>query len=247
MKTVAIFGCSFTAGHGSTKRRWVNWPAEMAVHTHDKYKIVNCAKGGTSMLYSLHMLDTYLKNFPKPDLILFQFTTDARVSWIADCYGEQDYTKIFNYWKYYDFLQNQGSDVTKYKHIKNLYRLYPKDEVSFGFMTAGGSIQGTEKLAKLYYGTIGRNLFTSTETDAMMSHMKVLCKDIPHITMTHSKKLYGVKSDYFLNNIDIDFETELGTDYFFKNIIDDGRHLSEKALEKLGKIVYNKIVERGLI
>ena len=247
MKTIAVFGCSFTAGHGGTKRRWVNWPAEMALHTKDNYKIVNCARGGTSMLYSLHMLDTYLKNFPKPDLILFQFTTDARVSWIADFYGEGDYKKVFNLYSYKDFLNKEGSDLEKYGHLENVYRLYPKDTVPFGFMTAGGSIPGTEKLAKLYYGTIGRNLFTPTETDAMMSHMKALCKDIPHMTITHSKNLYAVKSDYMLDNIDVDFETELGTKYFWKNIIDDGKHLSEKALEKVGKIVYNKCVERNYL
>jgi hypothetical protein len=247
MKTIAIFGCSFTAGHGGTKRRWVNWPAEMAVYTHNKYKIVNCARGGTSMLYSVHMLETYLKNFPTPDLVLFQFTTDARVTWISDSYGENDYKKIFNYWKYYDFLKNQGSDVTKYKHLNNFYRIYPKEEVSFGFMTAGGSIVGTEKLAKLYYGTIGRNLLTTTETSAMLSHVKYLCRDIPHMTIVHSGNLFPYNKKDLVENIDIDFEKELGSQYFNENIIDDGHHLSEKALEKVGKIVYNKIVERGLI
>jgi len=244
MKTIAVFGCSFTAGHGGTKRRWVNWPAEMALHTNDEYKIVNCARGGTSMLYSLHMLDTYLKNFPKPDLVLFQFTTDARVSWISDHYGQKDYTKVFNVYPYLDFLEKEGSDTEKYGHLKNVYRMYPKDNVRFGFMTAGGSIKGTEKLAKLYYGTVGRNLLTPTETDAMFSHVKFLCKDIPHLTITHSKRMYQVASDYMINNIDLDFETELGGEYFWNNVIDDGKHLSEEAIEKIGKIVYDKCVER---
>jgi hypothetical protein len=247
MKTIAIFGCSFTAGHGVSLRRWVNWPAEMARYTNDSYKIVNCARGGTSMLYSLHMLDTYLKNFPKPDLVLFQFTTDARISWISDFYGEQDYTQIFDYLKLKDFLEKQGSPTDKYGHLDNFYRLYPKENVPFGFMTGGGSIKGTEKLAKLYYKTVGRNLLTTTETDAMVGHVKTLCKDIPHLTMTHSKKLYSHKSKFFLDNIDLCFEEMLGTDYFKKSIIDEGKHISEKALEKLGKLMYNECKKRGYL
>jgi len=248
MKTIAIFGCSFTAGHGHNQRRWINWPAEMALYTNDEYKIVNCARGGTSMLYSVHMLDTYLKNFPRPDLVLFQFTTDARVSWVSDAYGEKDYTKVFEYMTLREWLSREAHDDTdKYNYLRNVYRIYPRKEAPFGYMTAGGWIDGADELAKLYYGTIGRNLFTPTESDAMMSHVKYLTRDIPCMTITQSKDFYSVKSQHFKDNLDFSFDEALGKDYFENNIIDDGKHLSEQALQKLGKLVYLECKERKLL
>ena len=79
MKTIVVFGCSF-----SSAIEGFAWPAEMALHTNDRYKIVNCAIGGSSMMYSLHMLDLYLKSFDTPDVVLFQFTTKGRITWITD-------------------------------------------------------------------------------------------------------------------------------------------------------------------
>lgn len=244
MKTIAVFGCSFTAGHGGTQRRWVNWPAELAIQTKDKHKIVSCARGGTSMEYSAFMLDYYLKNYPKPDLIIFQFTTLHRVSWIPNDEQKQ-YKDLFDYWKYFDFLENQGSDTKKYGRLKNLYRLYPKENSDFGFMTSGGSIQGTKKLARLYYGTTGFNIFENIRPAMVLSYIKELAGDIPLLTIIHTDAFYHDPN--FIKNIDINCRDAIGADFFDANIIDDGRHISEKALSKFARVIYNTCKEREIL
>lgn len=231
MKTIVVFGCSF-----SNPIREVSWPAEMALYTNDQYKIISCAKGGSNCMYSLYMLDLYLKNNPIPDLILFQFTTKGRVTWVR--------SEEFTY-------KNVKSQNKKYMNLKNLYTIEPNQHAQFGSIIRGKSRQAPE-LAKLYDATVGINLLETVNIDAIMSHVKFLCKDIPHLTLLHSITMSITHpsnnfSEYLLNNIDLIFEVELGKRYFLDSIIDNGWHLNEEALSKVGKIVYNKCIAKRLL
>lgn len=226
MKTIVVFGCSF-----SNTIREFSWPAEMALYTNDQYKIISCAKGGSNSMYSLYMLDLYLKNNPIPDLILFQFTTKGRVTWVQ--------SEEFTY-------KNVKSQNKKYMNLKNLYTIEPNQHAQFGSIIRGKSRQAPE-LAKLYDTTVGINLLETVNADATMSHVKFLCKNIPHLILLHSKTMYNNLSEYMSDNIDLIFEKELGKKYFINNITDAGWHLNEEALSKVGKIVYNKCIERGFL
>jgi len=244
MKTIATFGCSYTAGHGTSKRRWINWPAELSLLLNDKIKLINCAKGGTSIDYSVHVLETFLKSY-KPDIVLFQFTSPRRLSYLPNISPQDD---IFDLLTYKEYVEKTPchENIKDYCNLTNYYKYWLKDNIEWGFITPGStkSTFSNQKLAKHYYSSVGENRISYTTYNAYFLYIKTLLKDVPHLLLSHDATHESLLDS---NNIDIDFKTALGTEYFEQNIIDEGKHLSKKALAKVAKTVYNELQLRNAL
>lgn len=245
MKRIATFGCSYTAGHGPDLLKWVNWPTELSFLFNDNIEIYNCAKGGTSIDYSVHALESFL-NYETPDLVLFQLSTPHRLTWISSD-SDLSFEDMYSINQYSN--SNIVSDSEVFKNYKSLNNYYKVDLISnWGFITPGStsSPYSSNKLANAFYGTIGTNLIDKVKIKSLIHYIKThLLKDIPHLLLTHDG--YDLFNMIGNNSIDLDFKTALGTEYFDNQIIDNGRHLSHNALQEIAKILYNKVKKEGLI
>ena len=79
MKTINCFGCSFTQG---VCKNLHTWPKALAEKL-PSYKIVNYGSGGTSVLWSIYLME----KFSKPDdIAIFQVTNSRRFTfWPNSC------------------------------------------------------------------------------------------------------------------------------------------------------------------
>lgn len=241
MKTIATFGCSYTAGHGTFKKTWINWPAELSIIANDKIKIYNCAKGGTSIEYSLFALENFLKNYT-PDIVLFQLTSPNRFTYIPDDQNEQNIFKTTSYYEYITRNIPKKEIFQDYKKLENHFLYTLNDSVQWGFITPGftKSIHSNKVFANLYYRLVGQNKIDTTKNKAYSKYLKDILKDIPHLILSHDVDVTNPPYDI----VDFNFKTILGEEYFDENVVDEGRHLSRPALQKLAKFIYSQLIER---
>jgi hypothetical protein len=245
MKTIATFGCSYTAGHGTSGRRWVNWPCELAIMLNDQVKVVNCAKGGTSIDFSVHALETLLKE-QSPDIVLFQVTSPSRFTFLPDIAPSKDIFDLLQYQEYLKKTKGHERVDRNYRELENMYRYVLKDDVEWGFFTPGNttSPESDKKLAKLYYKNAGIDRLEYTKFNAYFNYIKTLCKDIPHLILSHDLSWDRLVDFEY---IDIDFKVALGEDYFNSKVIDEGKHLSHVGIIQIAKLLNAEIQKRNLL
>jgi len=126
MKTINCFGCSFTQGIYENLHTWPKALAEKL----PSYKIINYGSGGTSVLWSIYLME----KFSKPDDIdIFQVTNARRFTfWKDHLKVEKFLNKVTeNYWALDIDIQNYYLQINtgiladpshkSYKLAKKLY------------------------------------------------------------------------------------------------------------------------------
>ena len=230
MTCIATFGCSYTEGITGSD---YNWPAELAM-LNNNFEIYNCAKSGTSVDYSLHVLENFLK-IKTPDIVLFQVTTPHRFTYITN-------------------TESNIFEIKKYS--ENYYKFDIKDNKDLGFINAGSmslknnmrrgftNAKTIQEFALLYYKLAGKNVIDKTKFNAYFSYIKKLLKDIPHLIIAHD-----LSEDEWIssNFIDFDIRKRLSDPVFESYIIDNGRHISRDGLVNVAKLLLQEIEERNMI
>jgi len=242
MKKIAVFGCSYSAGHGTSLYRWINWPTELLLLNNDNFKLYNCALGGSSIDYSVFCLHKFLSVI-KPDLVLFQFTTPLRYSWIPLRQQETNFNDFYNILTYKDLnIPTEEISTTKYMDLQNYNIVKIKRDVGWGFITPGSTTSPYSpiKFAKEFYGNVGDNMLDIPKLLSFVFYIKeFLLKNIPCLLLSHDK--YSLNSYIDTGFLDLDFKEVLGEEYFEKNVIDEGKHLSHDAIKKIAEIINEKI------
>jgi len=99
---IICLGCSWTAD-----RNGLSWPRELASECPD-HTVFNFAWSGTSVLFSLYMLEKTLSSKLKVDKIIFQITSDARVTLYKDFKFDIDKMMLKDSENYYKLKDNDN-------------------------------------------------------------------------------------------------------------------------------------------
>ncbi len=126
MKTINCFGCSFTQG---VCKNLHTWPKALAEKL-PSYKIVNYGSGGTSVLWSIYLME----KFSKPDdIAIFQVTNSRRFTFWKDQLKVKKFLKQVteNYWAFDVDIQNYYTQINtgilddpSHKNYKLARKLY---------------------------------------------------------------------------------------------------------------------------
>lgn len=242
MKTIAVFGCSFSAGHGLSNYKWINWPTELLLLNNDKHILYNCALPGSNIDYSMFALYNFLK-YKKPDIVLFQFTFPLRHSWILLDEKLNSFNNLYNVVTYKDLnIPINEICTTKYLSLQNYNIVRLNQDVNWGYITPGSTnhLYSPIKFAEDFYTIIGDNLIDRVKFLSYIHYLKnSLLKDIPHLFLAHDK--YFLEGYVNTDFLDLDFKGVLGEEYFEKNVIDEGKHLSHEAIKKIAEIINERM------
>lgn len=135
---IVCIGCSYTAG---MPENWYSWPESLA-NLRPNDTVYNLAIGGSSLILSIYILDSFLKT-NTADKVIFQITHPHRFTSIDSTFSidkslqkENNYIRIDPYVRGYQNLMTvTPGDVTmkwsksyeKIKFAKQYYRFYSKD------------------------------------------------------------------------------------------------------------------------
>lgn len=135
---IVCVGCSFTAGMPDS---YYSWPEQLA-NLRPNNTVYNLGVGGASLLFSIYILDKFLKT-TKADKIIFQITHPHRFTSIDETFSiddslkrENNYVRIDPYIRsHQNIMTVTPGDVTmrwskvyeKIKFARQYYRYYSKD------------------------------------------------------------------------------------------------------------------------
>lgn len=198
---LAVFGCSFSAGISINNNH--NWVRDLAEIRQDD-EIYNFALGGTSALWSVHLLKKYKNYFDKT---IFQVT----------------HPKRFTYWKHHDSLEYF------YKVKPNLYE-YTETVRDNVFSITPAIIHGhNQQYWKKYWNKnknmveFGKQIYKNlSEEQFTIEHELSTDYAFTHADLC----FFHCKSDVDTRISSI--EAELGFE-FNKNLLDDSKHLNSNG------------------
>jgi hypothetical protein len=91
--SIVCLGCSFTYGIGANKNN-ENWPYYLYKLLDEKYRVINMAHGGVSLLHSVYTLEYIFKKSLRPKFIFFQVTTPYRLTLRKSPIKEKDFELV---------------------------------------------------------------------------------------------------------------------------------------------------------
>jgi len=204
---IVCLGCSFTSGTTHDEPNWVTSLAKK----HPEHTFFNLALAGSSILYSIWILEEFLKT-NKPDLIIFQLTHEGRVTYYKD--QELDARGVFSFM----------NTVDNYNYIRFPYHLVSC--INYGTLNKDKSHKHpliTEQLhiAEMYYSYFSKSKMFDVEHRAFVHY----AKSMADVCFYH--KDAG-------NNVDgiITIEKVLGTEKFKEFVIDGpGNHFGQDGCD----------------
>jgi hypothetical protein len=219
MSKVVCVGCSFTAGTKPNNPNWVRSLSKL----HPEHEFHNLALAGSSLLYSIWILEEFLK-YNKPDLIIFQITNEGRLTYYKD--DDIDRRGTFS------FMNSEGN----YNYIFFPYNLVSC--VHYGTLGKDRScghplIDEQQQIAKLYYTHLSRKKIFEVEHRALVTHVK----KISDVCFYHN--------DREDNDTDIiSIEKSLGTTRFRSFVEDDGDHFGQSGSDWQAEFISNNYMSK---
>tara|TARA_Y200000002_G_C22684969_1_gene665583 strand:- start:1167 stop:1856 length:690 start_codon:yes stop_codon:yes gene_type:complete len=224
-KRLIVFGCSYSAGMPDQK---LSWPHTFAKNN-PEYDVINYARGGSSLQFSIAMLHKFLKTNNDMDntKIVFQITSPGR------------YT--------YNIQQILDADDTfyiseNYKQIKNtpkIQAIVPNwNEEAFTKRAEKEILSKTQ--LQLYKDMIKHypEICTDIEFESQASYVKSICD----FTFYHMQKKSSIPRYLSIkyNNIPCIYSI-LGQKKFKKYVIDNGHHFGPAGFKYVAKFVKDNL------
>jgi hypothetical protein len=205
MSKIVCLGCSFTAGTNSESSSWVKSLAKL----HPEHKFYNLALAGSSLLHSIWILEEFLK-IDKPDLIIFQITTAARLTYYKE--EEIDRNGVFSFMR---SIKNYNYMVFPNSIVSCINRGTLENRILFNYD------KSRILLATMYYSKLSKEKTFDVEYRALFTHVKKI-SDIC---------FYHLERD--INDPDtLSIEKILGKEKFKSFVIDgDGNHFGQDGAD----------------
>jgi len=214
MKTINCFGCSFTQG---VCKNLHTWPKALAEKL-PSYKIVNYGSGGTSVLWSIYLME----KFSKPDDIsIFQVTNPRRFTFWKDQLKVKKFLKQVteNYWAFDVDIQNYYTQINtgilddlSHKNYELARKIY---------LNANKKYFQTSYRAEVDYA--------SRLADFVFAH-----QNFHYTWLPESQNL-------------ISYQEQLSSKEWKDSAIDSGGHFSKEASIKQSEWIYKQLLEKELI
>jgi hypothetical protein len=213
---ILCLGCSWTEGVPAARDNWVSALAEQ---TPDN-TYYNLAQGGSSLLHSIWVMEQFLaQSSVKIDKIIFQLTTDGRVT-------------------YYKDLDNFKIDDWLINITPNLYRLKIQWDKLRTITYSTASMHPTTpkevelfKFANMYYSNL------TTEHHFQLEH-KILIEYIKSrvdFLFFHRRDTTGISG---ITSI----QDELGDELFSKFSIDNGSHFGKEGVQWQAQWIRDRLI-----
>lgn len=215
-KKIAVFGCSWSQGLYPDLDNWVKELAKLL----PDYEFYNFSLGGTSLAYSIHLLEQIYDSDINFDITIFQATSEGRLTWWKS-------HNIFN------FLERHGDNLF---HIdkKNINDYV--DKINYGTVFSKSDLNKNDKIfGRQYYSRLNLDM-TSIE---LRSLLEFADKRVNILFSHRSMKKYG------LNYLSV-FDT-LGEENFKKFVIDEGEHFSNAGNKWQALWILDKLKQKKLI
>lgn len=194
-----------------SNKNYENWPYFLYKKLKNQ-RVINMSHGGTSLLHAAFTLEYIFYNNLKPKFIFFQVTNPYRLTLRQDQIKERDFELVDGETDFY----MTGIDTLTTNSLGDL----------------------KSKWVKNYYISRDpeKDILWQTEHTALLVYIKHMLKKYNHCLYSQEKETVYESFVEFALRGDIFDE-----DYYSKNIIDKGDHLSVQALQRQAEYMMTKI------